>query len=73
MPKLLLSDEVCEAFKNRTIGTFRQTAVRVAPGWNEVPIGDDTLIAFNKHRLPDETDDQLLRRVIFDLHPMRTN
>ena len=64
MPKVLISDEVYKALEQVAILPFKETGVQVAPGWNEVPVEEDTMESLNLFREDGETDESALRRLL---------
>jgi hypothetical protein len=64
MPLIRLTDATYTALARLAIGTFRQTGQRQADGTWLVPIEQDTWDALQAKRLPGETDEDVIQRVI---------
>lgn len=64
MKTINVSDATYRAIAEEAILPFRSTATRQANGNWLVPIADDTWDALQKERLPDESDDEAVMRII---------
>jgi hypothetical protein len=64
MPLIRMTDAPYTALARLAIGTFRQTGQRQADGTWLVPIEQDTWDALQATRLPGETDEDVIQRVI---------
>ncbi len=64
MKTIHVSDATYRAIAEAAILPFRSTATRQADGSWLVPVGDDTWEALQKERLPGETDDDTVLRII---------
>jgi hypothetical protein len=64
MKTIHVSDATYRAIAEEAILPFRSTATRQADGSWLVPIADDTWDALQKKRLPDESDDDTVLRII---------
>ena len=64
MKTINVSDATYRAIAEEAILPFRSTAARQADGSWRVPIADDTWDALQKERLPDESDDDAVLRLI---------
>ena len=64
MPLIRMSDATYTALASLAIGRFRPTGQRQADGTWLVPIEQDTWDALQAKRLPGETDEDVIQRVI---------
>ena len=64
MKTIEVSDATYRAIADEAILPFRSTATRRADGSWLVPVDDDTWEALQKERLPDESDDDAVLRLI---------
>jgi predicted CopG family antitoxin len=64
MKTINVSDATYRAIAEAAILPFRSTATRQPGGSWLVPIADDTWDALQKERLPDESDDDAVLRLI---------
>ena len=64
MKTIEVSDATYRAIADEAILPFRSTATRRADGSWLVPVDDDTWEALQKERLPNESDDDAVLRII---------
>jgi hypothetical protein len=64
MPRIRLRDSTYQALRALARGVFRQTAERQPDGSWLVPLADDTWDRLAAQRLPGESDDDVVARVI---------
>jgi hypothetical protein len=64
MPLIRMTDATYTALARLAIGTFRPTGTRQADGTWLVPIDQDTWDRIHAMRLPGETDEDVIQRVI---------
>lgn len=64
MKTIRISDATYRALAKEAILPFRSTGTRQADGAWLVPVEDDTYERLQQHRLPDESDDDLIQRII---------
>ena len=64
MPLIRMTDATYTALASLAIGTFRPTGARQVDGTWLVPIDQDTWDRIDTMRLPGETDEDVIQRVI---------
>ena len=66
MPKITLADETCRLIRDQARGPLAplSDAVRLRDGLWEVPIDDEVAAVIEAARLPGETDDQVVSRLV---------
>jgi hypothetical protein len=64
MHRIHLRDSTYPALRGLAVGSFRQTAERQPDGSWLVPIADETWSRLAAQRLPGESDDDVVARVI---------
>ena len=64
MPNIRLSEATYRDLADLAVLPFASTGVRQPDGSWLVPMEDDTMDRLQRHRLPDETDDMLVSRLV---------
>ena len=66
MPKITLADETRRLIRDQARGPLmpRSGAVRLRDGLWEVPVDDEVAAVIEAARLPGETDDQVVSRLV---------
>lgn len=64
MPNIRHSDATYRDLADLAVLPFANTGVRQSDGSWLVPMEDDTMDRLQRHRLPDETDDMLVSRLV---------